>query len=214
MRSLMALSIAALATGASAGVVSHTFNFDDLTPGANANDTFQPSGLGVSFFYGVFSPDEDEFGDPIPGSERWRIDTEAPDVIVDNPATYGRGPAPSGLLALEALFQPVLITFDNPTGVLNFSATLDNDTFGFNGFLPGLEDISLQFYRNDGSLIQRFAIDQTTPGFMVEASGLSDVSFALLAGGAFYDDISITIPTPGVAGLFSVAGLAAFRRRR
>lgn len=214
MRSLIALSVAAIAAGANAGVASHTFTFDDLEPGANANFTSQPDSFGVSFHYGVFSPDVDEFGDPIPGSERWRIDTEAPDVIVDNPETYGRGPAPSGQLALEALFQPVIIAFQDPASIAHFSATLDNDTFGFNGFLPGFEDISLQFFREDGSLIQRFAIDQTTPGFVVEASGLSDVSFALLAGGAFYDNIFIAIPAPGAAGLFGLAGVAAIRRRR
>lgn len=217
MKILCALSFIGIAGAASGGMVDFTYNFDGVPILTEANTLPGPSGLGVEFVNAVLSPDLDSFGDPIPGTTRWRPDITAPAVTVDDPSRYGRGAAPSPSNALEALFQPVLIIFDVPFNVDSFSTTLDNDTFGANGFLPGFADIAVQFFAWGTARVGNVPVDQTTAGFQVSAGSIANVGAILLPAGAFYDDLRLTgtvVPTPGPAALFSLGLLAMARRRR
>lgn len=221
MKPSHACTLAAAALASSASAVTHTFDFDAFASGTQANTITQPAGLDVTFHNAYFGPDIDPITlEPIPGTERWRVDDTAPPVVIDNPETYGRGPAPSPLNALECLFQPVLVNFTNPFNfdADGFRAVLDNDPFGFNGFLPGFGDIAVLFLASSGAEIARLQVDQTTPGFQVSGGGYQNVASLLLPGGAFYDNIffsGVAVPAPGAASLLALAGAgAAFRRRR
>jgi hypothetical protein len=201
---------------------SYQFNFDSLPILAEANSAVV---AGLRFDYAVFAPDLDMFGDPIPGSEHWQVDPFSPAVTVDDPSLWGRGAAPSPANALEAVFQPVLITFDADFDLMSFSTTLDNDVFGDDGTLPGFEDIAVQFFGPTGSLLGRLAVDQTTPGFLAKSGALSGAKSILLPAGAFYDDIAIEgntavtavpeLASPGVIAMGSslVAGFCLRRKK-
>src|SRR5262249_38270031 len=127
-------------------------------------------------------------------------------------------PAPSPVNALDALFQPVLVTFARPMNLepSGFSVALANGTFGINGFLPGNEDISLQFYDSSNQLLGRIPVNQTAQGSIAVGGSLNGVAFVLIPGGAFYDNVHISgTPVPAPAGLGLLGGcLFAARRRR
>lgn len=219
MRMSPILLLAALLStaGVAAAGISYEFTFDDVATGTAANALPQPPALGVSFYNAEYTPDLDPQGDPIPGTEKWRIDNSAPTVIVDNPNNYGRGDAPSPLNALEALFQPVLVLFPAPFDIdpAGLSMVLDLDTFGTNGLLPGNEQIAVQFLNAASSLISSVRVDQTTPGYVVNAGPVTDVSAMLLPAGAFYDNLSISgVPEPTSLALLAIGAAAASRRRR
>ena len=207
-----------LTTSASAQV-SYEFTFDDAPAGTQANSLSQPTGLNVSFHFAVFAPDQDEFGDDIPGSEHWQIDLTAPPVLIDNPADWGRGDAPSVPHALEAVFQPVMILFDTPFNLdpLGFSTILDNDTFGFDGTLPGFEDIAALFFDPNDGLIDQIQIDQSEPGFVVETGGYQNLSYVVLPSNAFYDNVFISgtpVPEAATLTLLALGAFAVVRKRR
>lgn len=213
------LALALTGGAATAQTVTHEFTFDGVPIMTPASSLAQPDGLGLGFFGAVFAPDENEFGEPIPGTERWRIDADAPAVVVDDPSRFGRGQAPSPTNALEALFQPVLLTFEVPfnLGAGGFSTVLDNDPFGDNGFLPGFEGIAVHFFDADFGLIERLPVDQTEPGFEVLAGGYANVGSILLPAGAFYDNLRISgtpVPGAGAGALLGLAGAVAARRRK
>lgn len=166
-------------------------DFDSLTAGAAADAVLPAS---FRFDNAAWLPSLDSRGNPLPGTERWRVDPSAPAVTVDDPASYGRGPAPSPDLALEALFQPVLLSFPESLEVHRFTVTLDLDEFGVNGFLQGHEVIAVQFLGYDGGLLTALPVDQTTPGFLaVLGNDLANVSQVLLPAGAFYDNLSLSL---------------------
>ncbi len=210
-----------------AGVESHAattvaleFDFDSLATGSPANAALP---IGLSLDNAFYDYEYDGFGDPIGGTLRWRRDPTAPAVLADDPSLFGRGPAPSPNNALEALYQPVLLSLGGLTDALMFRTTLDLDSFGENGLLPGFEDVAIQFLGFDGSPVLSLLIDQTTPGFLATAGPLNGIAGILFPAGAFYDDIeagfdprppvAAIIPEPGTwmaAGLFS-AVLASSR---
>ncbi len=207
------------ASQALAQVVNHEFTFDGVPAGTAVNSLSQPPTLRLTFDNAHFAPRLNSQGFPIPGTERWRPDLNAPAVIVDDPSLFGRGQAPSPSNALEALFQPVLLTFRIPLDIdaNGFRTVLDNDTFGFNGFLPGFENIAVHFFDPTATLIDRVQVDQTTPGFEVLTGSHANVKWILLPAGAFYDNLRIAgtvIPTPSAAGLIALAGLFALGRHR
>jgi hypothetical protein len=153
------------------------------------------------------------------------VDSTAPEVLVDNPDLYGRGAAPSPENALEVLFQPVLLRLGGLTDSLVFRTTLDLDTYGDNGFLPGFEDIDIQFLGTGGVPLLSLPVDQTAPGFYAEAGPLNGVAEILFPAGAFYDDLSIQfdprpsglIPEPGTwlgAGAMTLVLGWSWRRSR
>lgn len=179
-----------------------TMNFDSQADGTNAN-LFAP--VGLSIVYGVYEPDLDIEGDPIPGSESWREDITAPAVLVQEPQSfYGRGLAPSIPNALDAVFQPVLLLFDTPFDLTSFSITLDNDTFGTNE--------SVLFYDNANTLVHSAPVDQTVAGVQVNVGAIGSVSKVVLPSGALYDNVS-AVPEPSSA-LLLLSGLAAGLMRR
>ena len=210
MKSLLGLTAAAVLAAHAANAQNYFLNFDAGLPGSLANDQ-APSGL--SFHYGALLPNLDEYGDPIPGTDRWQIDTYAPGVTVENPDLfYGRGPAPSLSNALDSVFSPTLMLFTTPQELSVFSLTLDNDTLG----TPGL---FIEFYASGlttDTLLASLAIDQLTPGFIANIGAVSGVDKIVLPAGALYDNVSFTVvPEPATGALFGLGILGViFRKRR
>jgi hypothetical protein len=205
----MALATASLlATAASAQSVS--ISFDTLNSGAPAN---LAAPTGVSFGEGTFSPDYDSEGDVIAGTERWRLFDGASPILVRNPSFYDRGTAPSGLVALDGVFQTTLMRFSSSQLLAQFSVTLDKDTYGDPAAM-------IEFYRvgaTGNTLLGSIAANQSSPGFTAAlAAPLSGVDMVVLPAGALYDDIRYSaVPEPGsvTLTLIGVAGLALRLRR-
>lgn len=191
--------LGAAATSRAAGPFS--LNFDG--PGATA-DAFRPIFLTIG--YGVFEPQLDAFGDPIPGSERWTLDNSAGPVPVQDPSSAGWGAAPSGTKALDARDQTVLMVFDVPFSFSNFTATLDNSSFG------NLTDTDIRFYGANDALIFSAPVNQATPGAIVNVGALNNVKTIVLPTTAFYDNVAV-VPEPST-GLCVLGGLGMLMARR
>lgn len=207
------LSLAA-ASGVALSVQGAMMTFDGVPSGTPANFIAPP---GITFAPAAFLPDLDGFGDPIPGSDRWRPDSTAPDVTVENPDDYGRGAAPSPANALNALWQPVLVLFASTTDLLSFGTILDLDTFGLNGFEPAFSDVAVLFLDTAGNILASEPVNQTQPGFALARGPLNDLGGIVLPAGAFYDNLSLTaVPEVGAWPVVAGTGLAAFAlwRRR
>lgn len=207
------------AAAAAVGCTVHASVFlgFDSVPSGTAAAVLAPPAL--RFEPAVLDYDYDADGDPIPGTLRWRADASAPAVVVENPELYGRGQAPSPDNALNALWQPVLVLFPQPFDLTTFSVTLDNDSFGLNGTLPGFSDVAIQFLDVNGAVLASIPVDQTQPGFRAEAGPVGAVDSILLPAGAFYDDLRLApIPETGlwpvVAGLGALAWGAWRHARR
>jgi hypothetical protein len=159
----------------------------------------------------MFTPDLDPNGEPIPGSERWRIDPTASMVTADNPQILNSGFAPSAPNALNAVFQPALMLFNTPFNIQSFSLVLDNDTFGSSG-------LAILFFGVNDILLRSLAIDQTQPGFIASTGAIAGVSKIVLPGGAFYDSFNVTgapIPEPSTYALIALAaGVFVIRVKR
>lgn len=202
-RYLLALAGAAsLAVAAPAAAVF--INFDNVTPGSTANASLAAAGIDwISFASGQYVPSYDGFGDPIPGSQHWAVDPTVGPIVTGNPADSNWGPAPSGINALDARLDQVLLSFTSAQNLSAFSVTLDNSTLG------DLPPSNLLFLNAAGLTIAQLAFNQTVPGAVVSYSGLvSGVDSILLPAGAFYDNISVTpVPEP-TSFAFMLAGLA------
>ena len=203
----VALAATALSLGTAHAVGPFTLDFDSMPSGTQAN-LFAPIGLDIQF--GVYGPSLDSFGDPIPGTDHWIIDTTAPTVLVEDPSTYLYGSAPSPTNALNAKEQTVLFLFDSPFDVTHFSTVLDNSTLG------ALGPHNIEFYDASDTLLYSLPTDQGIPGFTASYDGLiPGVSKVVLPGSAFYDNVSV-VPEPGsLASLIGGAALLlSWRRRR
>jgi hypothetical protein len=217
MRTLSRAASLGLAAGLSLLTHASILTFDGVPSGTLANSV---APAGVTFSPAALLPDLDAFGDPIPGTERWRPDPDATEaVLVENPGDYGRGPAPSPANALNALWQPVLIRFARPTmDLLSFGVVLDLDTYGANGLEPAFSDVAVLFLGAAGNILSAIPVDQTQPGYTVGAGPLAGVGGIVLPAGAFYDNLALTaIPETGVWPVITGGALAAFawwRRRR
>lgn len=210
MKHSFALSALMFGAALSAHAVSFSVDFDGVPSGAPANSV-APAGL--TFEPAAYLPDYDGFGDPIPGTDKWRVDITAPPLTIENPEDYGRGPAPSPQGALQALFQPTLLLF-NAGDTLDLSVTLDNDAFGD----PVLD---ILFLNVAGNIVGSLTTDQTVPGFTATYSGsLPQVAQILFPAGAFYDNLKLTVvPEGGTVlsgvgvGFLALAGWLVRRRR-
>jgi hypothetical protein len=208
LKSMLAFAATTALLGTAAHAQSYLLNFDAGLSGSLANDQ-APAGL--SFHYGALLPNLDEFGDPIPGTDRWQIDITAPAVTVVDPNFYGRGNAPSIANALDGVFSPTLMMFSTPRDLSSFAITLDNDTFG----TPGL---NIEFYASGlttDMLLATLPVDQLTPGFIASIGAVTGVDKIVLPGGALYDNVSFTVvPEPATGALFGLGILGMILRRR
>jgi len=214
--SLLAAVLLAGATAAVADPFTYSFNFDSATGSPALASQFDTGA--VSFHNAMLAPSKDTDGIDIPGTEHWQIDPISDasyPVTIENPLDYpDRGAAPSGDFALQALWQPVILSFDQTLDLTNFSVTLDNDTYG-------MSNLTIDFV-SGATIVGQIAIDQTTPGFIATLGSISGVTGIVLASGAFYDNLSFTatvsaVPEPSTyAALIGVAGLGwgIWRRRR
>ena len=192
----------------SARAVNVIVDFDALNSGDPANNDAAVTGF--SFSYGVLEPLLDSFGVPIPGSDHWVTDIPSGSATVSDTALAGYGAAPTGTLALDATPQPVLLTFSGPVDLTSFAVTLDNSPFGFDGF-------NAEFYGAGDVLLGSVPVIQSSPGYLVSASGLSGVSYLMLPSGAMYDHFVMNyapVPEPGSALLMLGALVPLARRRR
>ena len=209
----------------SSGAQAYTINFDTLISGALANSDPTAAAHGVTFSSAFQTEDLDSFGDPIPGQFHWEVyrnpdNTESFPITVANPADFGRGAAPSPLLALNTLFDQVMIRFSSPTVLTGFGAELDHSSFG------DLFEMNVLLLDENGKAIS------TLPGFVPSGTTVLDYSFAPIivsavlipSGSKFYDNINITeaavaeTPVPAALPLFAsglgALGLVAYRRKR
>lgn len=203
---------ALLSTAPVAPALAFTIDFDGVASGATANSA---APAGVSFVEAELVTQTDEFGDEIPGSERWQpASFGAADVLVQNPDTFAGGfygPAPSGTNALDARSAPVLMQFAGGIDLAGFSVTLDNSSFG------NLTPSVFLFLDAAGSILATLDSDQTVPGFIASLNTpLSDVSSILLPSGALYDNLNVSaVPVPpSFSLLFSAVGALGFFARR
>ena len=139
----------------SARAVNVIVDFDALNSGDPANNDAAVTGF--SFSYGVLEPLLDGFGVLIPGSDHWVTDASAGSAIAANTVAAGYGPASTGTLALDAVPQPVLLTFSGPVDLTSFSVILDNSAFGFDGF-------NAEFYGAGDVLLGSVPVIQSSPG--------------------------------------------------
>jgi MYXO-CTERM domain-containing protein len=156
------------------------------------------------------------------------------------PLTLEAGPAGHNLWTGVAGTPSVVLSTGGPNGVTFGPGGLGHGSIAFMfdsdvsqlGFLVGGQNGStgvLNFFRRDGSLIDTVSISLSgVPGtytpdlkFGFETSnGAAEIAAVTMThndfAGVYMDDFifNASVPTPGAAGLFGVAAIAAGRRRR
>ena len=201
---LTTLSVAALLSAAEPALhAANVIDFDSVPSGSEANSA---APAGVSFYNAHLALDQDSSGADIAGSEKWQVDAANPSLDVSDPSYRGYGKAPSGVNALNAVDQPVLMLLAQPINLGYFSVTLDNSTRG------NLGDSPIQFYSRNGNvdtLVGSLSADQSISGYSaVTYDPLASVDRILFPSGAYYDNISLAaVPEPATSGV--VLGIAA-----
>lgn len=191
-----------LATFCAERVIATTINFDTLPSGTAAN-AFAPSGW--SFDFGMFAPDLDGFGDPIPGSAHWQVDPSFT-VQAENPLNRNYGSAPSPDNALNGVDQTVLLSFSSPLSLHHFSVTLDNSIFGNLGIQ------SIDFYNTAHGLLFSLPVDETIKGYVATFDGqILGVSTVAFPNNAYYDNLAVKAPDSGNSAALLLIGLCGLR---
>ncbi len=176
-----------------------TLSFDG-PPSGNAANTFAP--VGWSFDFGIFAPSLDGFGDPIPSSDHWQIDTSAPTVLAEDPTTRGYGAAPSPKNALNGVDQTILLTFSTPLNLLHFSTVFDDSSLG------NLGPQSIDFYSATDTLLYSLPVDETVRKFVANFDGtLPEVSKVVFPNNAYFDNLSLNVPDSGNTAVLVAMGL-------
>lgn len=211
------INAAALALAISAALPasasSFVLNFDGIADGVNANGDAVALAHGITFSEAQFAPDLDEFGDTIPGSEKWQSVSGAASIVARDPNTFTGGfygAAPSGSNALDVRHAPVLMTFAAAVDLTQFSVTLDRSTFG-NPF-----PVEVLFLSADKHVLGSLTTDQSVPGFIgVLSLPLFGVKDVLLSTTAYYDDISMSaVPLPAPVFMLGAAMMTLLGSRR
>ena len=218
----IALAAACLCILATASANAYVIDFDGLPGGSAANADAVALANGVTFAGGSFMPDLDAqgyeildiYGQPITGFQHWEIDPTAGVVSVGSPQAHMSGAAPSGPNALDAFFQPTLMTFTAPQVLSSFWIEMDHSSFGF----PG--QVAIEFLGLDGKAISSLSFIQAgTFSQSITFSAPLAVKSILLPSGKYYDNINIApVPEPlnwalMMAGL-GVLGVSSLRRPR
>jgi hypothetical protein len=189
---ILAVSAAiALAGSASAA----TLDFGTLTAGSDANGV-APAGTLLS--YAALVQNTDINGDPIPGSFSWQTDGGAGSVLVQDPSTRGHG---SGPVALDAVDQPVLLTFTGTITLTSFSGVLDHGPLS-----GGLPSQSLIFADSQGNAVDSKTLDYTQSGLNFNFGPISGVHGVVLPSGRYVEKISFVV-APEVNGQVAVGSI-------
>lgn len=214
---LLALTLTA---SVSAHADSYTVTFDSLTSGDKASLDPVAQANGVTFASGQLAADLDADGFPIldvydqfvPGKTHWEA-IPGVSLTVANPTAYGHGNAPSGTLALNALWDQTLIQFSQPTQVTGFSFKLDGSSYG------DLFAAQVLFLDANGKTVLTSAdfTGSGTTSFSTSFAATTVSAILLPSTDKFYDTITVsTVPEAStwalmVGGLL-VLGTVAKRR--
>lgn len=205
-QTLTAAIMAGTILWASANAGAATVNFDTLSDNASANLDPVAQANGMTFLSAFLADDLDEFGDPIPGQTHFEAYPDS-DIRVVNPEDFGRGPAPSGTLTINALFDQLLIRFDAARSINGFGFAEDSSSYG------DLSPVPILFLDANGKTL--FSAGPYLPNS--SANHRYDFSFAtalvsqilLPSTSKLYDDITVRfVPEPGTLALL-LAGLCA-----
>jgi hypothetical protein len=212
LRTLAIVLVAATAALPASAQIATLLDFDSVPSGTLAS-TFDTPNFSFHQAYSIKFLDVD--GDPIAGTDHWAIDADSDaafPVTVENPLDYGYGAAPSGSNALQALWQPVVIKFDQTYNLTSFTATLDNSSYG------NLWTID---FINDTGTVSSLTVDQSVSGWVANAIDIAGITGIVLPSGAFYDNIGINavaVPEPATYGLVAACATLGYvivlRRRK
>lgn len=211
---LAAIALCAAAASAQAQAISLVLNFDDVAAGSNANSALGAAASFASFANPDTVLDVDASGS-YTGTFHW----------VDATSSYGPVLVTASLFAISGSNvlsndgQPILLLFNNPLNLAQFSIQQDGSGFGN----PQTNGTVLSFLDSTGHVIAGADVAYTQfghPGLTISSGAVANVSGVLLAGGKSYDNLSLVaapVPEPGALALF-VSGLGAVgtlsRRRR
>ena len=182
-----------------------TLDFGTLTAGSDANGV-APAGTLLS--YAALVQNTDINGDPIAGSFSWQTDASAGSVLVQNPSVRGHG---SGPIALDAVDQPVLLTFTGTINLTSFSGVLDHGPLS-----GGLPTQSLIFADSQGNAVSSQSLVYTQSGLSFSFGSVSGVHSVVLPSGRYIEKISfVAVPEVNgqiVVGSIALLGALALRR--
>lgn len=209
---LAVLALCATAASAQAQAINVTLDFDNVVAGSTANSALGGAASFASFANPDTVLDVDAYGS-YTGSFHW-VDATA---VYGDVLVTGSPFAISGSNVLSNDGQPILLMFNNPLNLTQFSIQQDGSSFGN----PQTDGTLLSFLDNTGHVIAGADVAYTqfdNPGLTISSGAVVNVSGVLLAGGKGYDNLSfmaVPVPEPGSLALL-IAGqgvVAAWRRR-